>query len=331
MSFENVGCLIVGKNGIGKTNLLDAISYFTYGRSILSTPDGQLINYQKDFFSINSKFYLNNYENEFKVYYTKDKKVIQVEGKPLKKLSDLYQLLQVIYSSPDDIFNIFSTPAKRRQFLDMAISKIYPAYIDYLRRFKETLMQRNAMLKTDFSANEKEAWDHTFVQEAKNVVGYRLKFFELYKEAFKTAYAMIIDNAEETDVSLKLSFYHEDFESKMKQVLRDSLSKEKKYQESIIGPHRDDFFVMINDKNAFYNASQGQKRSIVIAMKIALGNIITRINNIRPIMIFDDTLAELDNDRTKNLLSNLTPYHQIFIASPTRDKYMDLKLPVYEL
>ena len=330
--FEPSGCLIIGNNGIGKTNLLDAISYFTYGRSVLHVPDQQLINYHAEKFNIKSVFSIDNDDTEFNVSFSKEKKLIRIENNPLKKLSDLYRLLQVVYSGPDDIFRIFSTPAKRRQFMDMAISKIFPVYMDFFRRFKNAHVQRNALLKTNFSPSEKESWDITFCMEAKNIVEYRIKFFDLFKGFFITAYKMIVQENEEVDIALKLNFNTDgDFVNEMMKVLHLNLQKEKRHQETVVGPHRDDIDILINQKIALFHASQGQKRSIVIAMKIALANIITNITGKNPIMIFDDTLAELDLSRSNNLLTNMIEKHQIFIASPTSEKYLNLKLPVLEL
>ena len=331
-AFAPQGSLIVGKNGIGKTNLLEAISYFTYGKSILNHLDNQLINYSKNNFFIKSEFCINDATTECKAYYDKQKKkVIHIDDKPLKKISDLYHLLQVVYSGPEDIYNIFSTPAKRRQFIDMAIAKVFPVYIDFLRRFRDALIQRNSLMKTDFNQKEKEAWDKTFCEEAKNIVEYRIKFCDLYKDVLKTAHTMIVKN-EDIDYSLKLNvFYESDFCSKMTSLLKDNEQKERKYQTSLFGPHLDDFVITLNQKNAMHYASQGQKRSIVIALKIALAYIISSTSNVQPILIFDDTLAELDKSRSTNLLSHLSMKHQIFIASPTSDKYLSTKLPILNL
>jgi len=345
--FEQEGSLIVGKNGVGKTNLLEAISYFTYGKSIMNQHDIQIINHEKSNFFLKSVFCRNNLnlehvnssdfilhknDTELKVYYdSSKKKVIHIDRVPLKKLSDLYQHLQIVYSGPDDLCNIFSIPAKRRNFIDMAISKIYPIYIDYQRRFKGALLQRNNLLKSDFSLREKESWDTIFCEEAKNVINYRLLFFEKYKYYFFNSYKMIVDKDEAVDIFLKLNFYEQDFVPKMMSLLNENQSKEKRYQTSLYGPHRDDFYITINQKNAIYYASQGQKRSIVLALKLALASMISDINNTLPILIFDDTLAELDIQRCRNLLYNLNGKHQLFIASPKIDRYMEIKLPILKL
>jgi DNA replication and repair protein RecF len=331
-SFAPAGNLIVGDNGIGKTNLLEAISYFTYGRSILHSSDAQLITFSSDEFRIKSTFMVKDAPLQLKAYFSKDKKVIQIDDKPLKKMTSLYDLLQMVYSGPDDIYQIFSTPAKRRQFLDMAISKVFPAYMDHLRSFHHALIQRNALLKTEFTPSEKDAWDDTFVRAAKEVVDYRMRFFSLLADQISYAYQNIISQDEHISIDLKLNFFHAtDFHEKMLWALSDIVIKEKRYQQSQIGPHRDDFVISIDTKNAFHFASQGQKRSIVIALKLALANIIKSINEINPILIFDDTLAELDIHRSARLLDHLTKHHQVFIASPNLDKYMSVDLPVIAL
>jgi DNA replication and repair protein RecF len=324
--------LIIGKNGIGKTNLLEAISYFAYGRSILHHHDEELINHSKDAFKIKAEYSVNDTLSEFQVIFDKhNKKVIHYENKQLRKLSDLYKLLQVVYSAPDDIFNLFTTPAKRRHFIDMAIAKIYPVYIEYLRNYKNALTQRNHLLKTEFNPKEKEAWDRVYCEAAFNIIEYRIMFFDLFNAEVTKAHSQIIDKDEIIDVSLKLNFYDNDFVSKMLAFLNKNIANERKQQTSLYGPHRDDFSISINKQDAFSYASQGQKRSIVIAFKIALANIIKAINNINPILIFDDTLAELDMQRSNFLLSYLTQKHQIFIASPSATKYNGIDLPVLEL
>ena len=327
--FESIGSLIIGKNGIGKTNLLEAISYFTYGKSIMNNQDNLLINNAKNEFHLRADFMIDDTSNlstiGCKAYYNRlKKKNIQINNTPLKKISDLYQHVQMVYSGPDDVYSIFSLPAKRRVFMDMAISKVYPAYLEYLRRFKEALYQRNSLLKKTYSTHEKEAWDKTFCSETENVCEYREKFFTFYRSHFQNAYKMIVQNEENVDITLKPNVA-------TMNILKENEAKERKYQTSLFGSHLDDFFVTINQKNAQYYASQGQKRSIVIALKIALGRIITDINKVKPIMIFDDTLTELDEERCNSLLEKIVFDHQVFIASPSMEKYSLVELPILRL
>jgi DNA replication and repair protein RecF len=330
-TFEQGGCIITGDNGIGKTNLLEAITYFTYGKSVLNQKDTQLINHTKDHFFLKSTFVYSNQETEFKVYYDNEKKVIKKDDYPVNRLSDLYSMLQTVYSSPNDVYNIFHLPAKRRHFIDIAISKLHPLYIDHIRNYKHILSQRNSLLKTDYDVKEKEAWDRVFAEESCNITRYRQRFFETYKPFFKEAYKLIVKEKEDINISLKLNFYDVNFVPKMIETLSEIAPKERKYQKSMIGSHLDDFHITLNKQDATHFASQGQKRSIVLALKLALSNMITATNKVNPIIIFDDTLAELDTDRTASLLKNLTNKHQIFIATPTIDKYKGIDLPLLHL
>ena len=334
--FQKEGCLITGKNGVGKTNLLEAISYFNYGKSFLNHLDTQIISHDKESFFIKSEYNsisaIGFTASSYTVYYNNQKKkVIHIDNKPLRKISDLYHHIQILYSGADDIYSVFSVPAKRRNFIDMAISKLYPVYIEYLRRFKEVLFQRNSLLKTDFSRQEKAAWDRTFCEAAENVVLSRIKFFETYRDIFTKTYPVLIKEDEDVDICFKPNFYHTDFVDKMMETIQKNTKKECKYQTTLYGPHLDDFYLTINKKNALHFASQGQKRSIVLVLKLALSNYIEKNNSIVPILIFDDTLTELDKQRCDSMLANLSKKHQIFIATPCLEKYLDSKLPILEL
>jgi DNA replication and repair protein RecF len=214
----------------------------------------------------------------------------------------------------------------------MTIAKLYPPYLGFLKNFRQSLIQRNSLLKTDFSASEKEAWDHTFSQNAKSVVEYRNRFFNDFSEIFRQTYSNLINDNEKVNIVYKPSIWDEtDFEQKMLRYFHDNINREKKYQETLIGPHRDDFYITLNGVDALHSASQGQKRSIVIALKLSIASLIFDVTGICPILIFDDTLAELDIDRTSSLLSHLTQKHQIFVATPEKNKYLISRLPVIEL
>jgi len=336
-NFSSEGTILTGPNGIGKSNLLEAVSYFAYGKSILSNKDIELIqnnenNQLLNYFSISSSFVSNNTEIDLFVKNdTSKRKIIKVHDKQIKKISALYKYIQVIYSSPNDIFNIFSTPFKRRQFLDMSIAKIYPSYIESLNNYKNILHQRNVLLKTNFDQKEKNAWDKRFIDEAFTIIEYRQKFISSFKLFFSQAYNEMINENEKVSLLLKLNFFKDDFKEVMQKELFNIQKKEIKYQTTLIGPHLDDFIININNKNASIYGSQGQKRSIVIALKLGMSSFIHQSLKIYPILIFDDTLAELDKERTLKLLNHLSQKHQIFIASPTLDKYSSVNLPILNL
>jgi len=333
LEFNPRGAIIIGQNGIGKTNLLEAISYFSYGKSVLNIPDECLIRYHQEICTVKASYHFNGRNWDFKAYFDKSsKKHISIENKSLKKMSELYHYLQIVYSGPNDLYNLFSTPAKRRLFIDSSISKLYPDYLIHLTKYKYIHFQRNAMLKNNYQPKEKEAWDKVFCEENNNIVQYRINFFKILRLYYQAAYQKITVEEERVDIHLKPNFYCEDFSiPPLVTRLRENEEKEKKNQCSLFGCHLDDFYLTINNNIASLFASQGQKRSMVIALKLALAQIISEISQNDPILIFDDTLAELDQQRNKNLLTYLTTKHQIFIASPSFAKYSSIELPVIDL
>ncbi|MBP7562718.1 MAG: DNA replication/repair protein RecF [Candidatus Cloacimonetes bacterium] len=330
--FDPKGCIIVGKNGIGKTNLLEAITYFAFGRSILNSRDSELIRFNEKFFKIISVFNNNQNDISFDISYQSYKN-ININDVWVKRISELYQYLQIIYFSPDDINLIIGTPKNRRSFLDLSIFKIYWGYIEVMKMYQNILTQRNALLKTDYHPAEKKAWDEQLATLGSDIIDYRLKFLKDFSPIFQTCYENISGYSERIDID-----YVTQFSYKTNQIKKDFLSELKKIenqekitQRTLIGPHLDDLLIKIDKQPVVKYASQGQKRSIVIALKIALAQMIQKISSTYPILIFDDTLAELDQHRSRNLIDLLSKSHQIFIATPNIDHYKHFELPVLNL
>lgn len=330
--FSQNGSIIVGKNGIGKTNLLEAITYFAYGKSILNSKDSELIKFNQEFYKINALFNYNLNDINLNISF-KNYKTITINDVWIKRLSELYQYLQIIYFSPDDINLIIGSPKNRRSFLDMSIYKIYWGYIEIMKMFQTVLFQRNALLKTQFHTAEKKAWDEQLITLGSDLIDYRLKFLQSFTPVFQNCYESISGNSEHIDIEyfsqfkLKNNSIKKDFADHLKKIESSEISN----QRSLAGPHLDDITINIDQKPVVKYASQGQKRSIVIALKIALAQMIQKITGTYPILIFDDTLAELDKDRANNLINLLSKNHQIFIATPNIEHYQHFDLPILNL
>ncbi len=330
--FSHNGSIIVGKNGIGKTNLLEAITYFAYGKSILNSKDSELIRFNHDYYKIIALFNCNSNDINLNVTY-KNYKTITINDVWIRRLSELFQYLQIIYFSPDDINLIIGSPKNRRSFLDMSIYKIYWGYIEIMKMYQSVLYQRNALLKTQFHQAEKKAWDDQIVTLGSDLIDYRLKFLQNFTPVFQNCYESISGNTEQIDIEyvsqfkLKNNSIKRDYADYLKKIENTEISN----QRTLSGPHLDDIIININQKPVIKYASQGQKRSLVIALKIALAQMIQKMTGTFPILIFDDTLAELDEGRSNNLISLLSKNHQIFIATPNVEHYKHFDLPVLNL
>lgn len=330
--FDSKGCIISGKNGIGKTNLLEAITYFAYGKSVLNSKDNEMIRFDQKFFKLNADFNFNDKNSSFQIAY-QNYKSIHINDVWIKKISELYQYLQIIYFAPDDINLIIGSPKNRRSFLDLAISKIYWAYIEIMKMFQNVLLQRNALLKNSFHPSEKKAWDEQLCNLGTDIIDYRLKFLQDFTPIFQKCYREISGFTESINIEYLCSFNFK--KDNIKESFNHELSRvsdqEINYQRTIIGPHLDDLLLKIDNQPVAKFASQGQKRSLVIALKIALAQMIQNVSGIYPILIFDDTLAELDTHRSENLINMLSEHHQIFIATPNMEHYKNFNLQILEL
>jgi DNA replication and repair protein RecF len=193
--------------------------------------------------------------------------------------------------------------------------------------------QRNSLLKNDFSLKEKQSWDEQMINLGTDIIQYRLNFLDDFIPVLQNCYSEITGFTENIDIEYQCSFKFQksqiksDFHKKCQEIL----SNEKQYQRTLIGPHLDDIYFRINGQSVAKFASQGQKRSLVIALKIALAKMIHNNCGIYPILIFDDTLAELDISRSQNLINMLSQNHQLFIATPNLNHYSDFNLQILEL
>jgi DNA replication and repair protein RecF len=334
MTFAPEGALITGKNGIGKTNLLEAIAYSAYGKSIRSAPDIEVIRFNQTTFQLDGFFQYREKPLQIKVIFSDGKKNIHIDQDAIQKLSELYRYLKIIYFSPDDIMIISGSPRLRRHFFDQAIAQYDYTYIEILRNYLHILQQRNAMLKTSFDSNVKKAWDDKFMEAGSIAVEARKRYLALFMPLFKENYSKISNAKETTDIiycAAEIEEYsdmvHEDFRTYLKQRGQ----KEIAYQRSLIGPHLDDIVFMINGHPARDFGSQGQQRSLAICMRLTQAQLVQNHEKENPILMFDDVLSDLDAIRTKQIISMMSTKNQVFIATPNLDLYKDYQLPIIQM
>jgi len=170
LDFSDLGLLIYGKNGIGKTNLLEAIAYFSFGKSFRLLSDSEVISFSEKQFFIEGNFKIQNIDRNIKIKASKDKKVIKIDDNIIKKSTELYKFVKTVYFSPNDINIVEGYPLNRRRFFDIAISQYDFKYLELLKQYNRILKQRNALLKREYSEREKEIWDKQFVYISKDIM-----------------------------------------------------------------------------------------------------------------------------------------------------------------
>lgn len=322
LDFSPHGSIVTGKNGSGKTNLLESIAYCAFGKSVMGNTDQELIRFNEHFFRISGDYLLNKKELKINCAVNKNQKKINVNSLKLDKLSDLFRYIKVVYFSPSDIDIIAGPPSNRRYFLDQAISQYDILYLNDLKNFNRILKQRNQLLKNEYSKNEKRSWDHEYAKAATEVINKRIQYLADIDSKLVTLYAMISGSTEELYNRYKHSFNCTDigtYTNDLLTYLDENELREKDQQRTLAGPHLDDLDFYINGKIARKFASQGQKRSLSIVARLVQADMIVQKTGEHPILMFDDVLAELDLGRTNRILELLKPRHQIFIATPKND------------
>jgi DNA replication and repair protein RecF len=329
--FTPEGCLITGKNGIGKTNLLEGICYSAFGKSVRQFSDSDLINFKENNFSLKAKFIKDGRELNYSISLNDKKKSITLNNSNITRVSDLYNYVKVVYLSAEDIWLINGTRQKRRNFFDQAITQTSVLYGETIRDYYRILEQRNAILKDESKLELLDLLTKQFVEKAIEVYEYRQNYLQRFIEFTEDILNEITDSME----TVGIDYYAQNRIEYNKEFLIKYLHEHKKIEidskRTIIGPHLDEYELKINGFLAKRYSSQGQKRSLAIALRFAQIRMINESIVENPIIIFDDALSELDKNRVARIFNLFNDEHQILIASPNTENYATFNFPIINL
>lgn len=316
--------LIIGKNAQGKTNILESIYFLSALKSPRTSNNIELINFDAERTEINSNIIKADTEIELGYIYTKDKtrelKINRVKSRP----KDFKTVLKTVLFSTTDLLLLRGNPSDRRDWLDRAISQIYPAYDDRLSKYDKIRVQKNNFLKDlakgkTFDETLLEVYNEQLVITGSNIIFLRKKFLKEIEKIAKEKHR-IISETEELKIKYDCSFLTDETElddivANFKKSLEERKTEEIRRCQACVGPHRDDIIFYINENEATKFASQGQQRTIVLALKLSELDIITEKTGDEPILLLDDVLAELDDIRQNYLLKSINDKTQTIITS----------------
>jgi len=318
--------IFFGENAQGKTNLLEAIYLLSLGRSYRTNRDQDLIKWQEKGFLIKGIGEREKRTLTIEVSFTLGtKKEVKVNGQEQKKLSILLGLLNVVIFSPADLQLIQGSPGERRKFLDTEISQVSPQYNYHLHQYNKALQQRNNLLR---KLREKRKnldllsiWDQQITGFGSKIIKKRLESLKKLAILAKLMHRKITSNQE--TLELKYISSCEPVEEKMEEEIRNIFQEklEKIRQEEIargmtlVGPHRDDFAAFINGINVKNFGSQGQQRTSVLALKLAELEFMKSESGEYPLLLLDDVMSELDQERREHLLKVVKQKIQTFITT----------------
>ncbi len=318
-----INCFL-GNNGMGKTNILDAIYYLSFCKSFCNTIDNQNISHDQEFFMIQGFYNLSEKEEE--VYCgmkRKQKKQFKRNKKEYVRLSDHIGLLPLVMISPEDSTLILGGSEERRKFIDQVISQSDKLYLDALIRYNKALFQRNAMLKNDSSEREislMEILEEQMNHSADYIYAKRCQFITDFTPIFQEYYNFICDGNEQVtllyDSHLK--------EGNLTEQLRLSRAKDRILGYTTKGIHKDDLEMQLGDYPLKRVGSQGQNKTYLIALKLSQFMFLKRASNTTPILLLDDIFDKIDALRVEKIIRLVSgeTFGQIFITDTNR-KYLD--------
>lgn len=312
--------LIVGKNAQGKTNILESIYFLSTLKSPRTSNNLELINFQEQNVEINAEVEKSNTDIELDFFYNTDKKREIKVNKLKTRPKEFKSVLKTVLFSTQDLMLLRGSPQDRRNWLDSAISQIYPAYEDRLSKYNKIRIQKNNFLK-DYRQNEAlfDVFNEQLAILGSNIIYLRIKYLQDIERNAKEKYEQI-SGGEELSIKYDCNFLID--EGEIEQILEKfhkKLDERRKLeiikQQSLVGPHRDDVIFSINGEEATKFASQGQQRSVVLALKLGELDIITSKTGQSPVLLLDDVLAELDDLRQNFLLKTIGQNTQTIITS----------------
>lgn len=314
---DKINCF-VGKNGIGKTNILDAIYHLANGKSYFNPLAVQNIKHGEEFFVIDGEFEINSRMEQIVCSLKKgQKKTLKRNSKPYEKFSDHIGFIPLVIISPADRDLIVEGSETRRKFIDSVISQLDNSYLQKLIQYQKVIIQRNALLKY-FALN------HVFEKDTLSIYNEQLiSFGQLIFEKRKTfltdfipifnKYHQEITNSAET---VQLVYQSDLFEKDTFTLLEENLNKDRALQYTSVGVHKDDLSFEIDHYPIKKFGSQGQQKSFLIALKLAQFDFVKKRSGEKPILLFDDIFDKLDEFRVSKIIEmvNNEEFGQLFIS-----------------
>lgn len=309
--------VIYGSNAQGKTNILEGIYLFARGKSFRAFKDKELINFNSNVGYARMVYESKKGEMELGVEIPKNanKKFYRNKNK-VSKTSEIIGEFRAVLFCPSHLGIIKDSPSVRRKFLDIAISQLRPLYIKMLAKYNTVLENRNAILKMNDEERKAyegilEVYSEELATLSTDIANMRIDYVKKLDFWVKKYFNEMTDGKETPNITYETNADEADFDSreslkkKYTDLLKNNIEREIKYGATLYGIHKDDLKIELNSKDARFYSSQGQQRSLALAMKLSEGEISKETSGEYPVLLLDDVLSELDENRRKFILSNI--------------------------
>ena len=311
--------IITGMNAQGKTNLLESLYIMSLGKSFRTNKDREMIGFKQKYCNAKAEYIKEKRENNIEIAIANEGKSIKINGVRIEKNIELLENIYIVIFSPEDLKIIKDEPEKRRKFIDRELCQLKPVYYRNLGRYKKILIQRNTLLKQErIEEAMLEVWDKALAEYGSKIIIERQGFVEKINRISEYLHFNITNGKE------KLELFYEPVVPSMGNLERteshflERLRKERKVDiqrgNTGSGPHKDDMKVCINGVDARQYGSQGQQRTAALSLKLAEIKIIKEEKEDDAILLLDDVLSELDEERQQFLINTLSDV-QLFITT----------------
>lgn len=328
MDFSQGTNILYGDNAQGKTNILEAVYVCCTTKSHRGSKDKDIIQFERDESHIKLNIRKDNVPYRIDMHLKKNKaKGIAVNGIPIKKASELFGIINVVFFSPEDLNLIKHGPAERRRFIDLELCQLNKLYVHALVQYNKVIVQRNKLLKELMYRPEYEStldvWDIQLVQYGKDIIRYRQEFVDQLNQLVKEIHLVLSGKKEELRLVYEPNVSESDFEA----ALKKGRIQDMKQKTTLSGPHRDDISFFINQIDIRKFGSQGQQRTAALSVKMAEIELVKHLVHDYPILLLDDVLSELDSSRQNHLLSGIN-HIQTMITCTGLDDFINHRFQI---
>lgn len=320
MDFSHGTNILYGDNAQGKTNILEAIYVCATTKSHRGSKDKEIIQFDRDESHIKLNVRKRDVPYRIDMHLKKNRaKGVAVNGVPIKKASELFGIVNVVFFSPEDLNLIKNGPAERRRFIDLELCQLNKLYVHSLVQYNKIVTQRNKLLKDIMFRPDYEEtldiWDMQLVQYGREVIRCRESFVGQLNDLIGGIHRQLSGEKESLHISYESNVTVDMFED----TLRKSRPSDLKQRTTLTGPHRDDLSFIINDIDIRRFGSQGQQRTAALSLKLAEIELVKKIVNDYPILLLDDVLSELDGSRQNHLLSGINHIQTMITCTGLED------------
>lgn len=322
LDFSSKMNCFIGQNGMGKTNLLDAVYYLSFCKSATNPIDSQNMMHNQDFFMLQGLYATDGGDIE-EVYCgmkRRQKKQFKRNKKEYSRLSDHIGLVPLVMVSPADSELISGGSEERRRFMDVVISQYDKEYLEALIRYNKALLQRNTLLKAEQEPDDElmNVWEEMMAATGAVVYRKRCAFIEEFIPTFQAFYSHISQDKEQVN----LAYESHAMQGELQQLLKDNRQRDRIMGYSLKGIHKDDLMMQLGEYPIKKEGSQGQNKTYLIALKLAQFDFLRRTgSNTTPLLLLDDIFDKLDASRVEQIVKLVAGdrFGQIFITDTNRD------------